>query len=191
MPVIQLHDLGDQLQAKLRADAARYGRTINEHARILLVQALSTSDVDAGAEANAERPEIEHIELVVDKGPKEGQALREHTRIEYGDIKARFSSDGSTKLLGLFTRYFSCDIVDISVRGARIRSNKQLREFELLKLYFSYHGGEKITIAAKVVRIRPREGAKYDYGVQFLDVLPQGELRTVICEKVIEQKFHD
>jgi len=185
MSNLLIHDVSKELKARLQEDALRHGRSVDEHARILLATALGLNPA-----VGENRADIEHIELVVDHSPNAAKGLREHTRVEFGDIKARFSSDASTKLLGLFTRYFSCEIADISVRGACIRSNKPLSEHESITLYFQHAGKEKITIAAKVVRARQLGAKQFEYGVQFLDVMPQGDLRSIICQKVIEQKFH-
>jgi plasmid stability protein len=187
MSNLLIHDFGKNLKDRLQADAQSHGRSVDEHARWLLTQAL-------GLNPEAEYPRasgIEHIELAVDEGPTHDKSLREHTRVEYGDIKARFSADASTKLLGLFTRYFDCDVLDISVRGARISAGKQLRERESIRLYFIPDGGEKITIAGLVVRAAPREANRFDYGVKFSEVMPQCDLRALICRKVVEQKFCD
>lgn len=199
MSNLLIRDVTAELKAELQRAAELLGRSADEHARCLLIEALGLASTSRQREALASipghpellAPEIEHIELVEDQGPAAAQGLREHTRVEYGDIKARFSEDGSTKLLGLFTRYFSCDVIDISVRGARIRTSKKLREHEAITLYFSPPCGEKISIHGKVVRVMEKAAGHGDYGVQFLDVLPQGELRSIICQKVIEQKFHD
>jgi plasmid stability protein len=190
MSNLLIHDFGKDLRARLQRDADSHGRSLDEHARALLAQALGT--VPQAGDLEQERtPGIEHIELAVDTGPSHDRSLREHTRVEYGDIKARFSFDASTRLFGLFTRYFPCDVLDISVRGARIRSGKQLREHESIHLYFIPESGEKITIAGLVIRATPREASQFEYGVKFSEVMPQGDLRAVICRKVVEQKFCD
>lgn len=186
MSNLLIRQLDPALQNRLREAAQQQGIPEAEYARALLNQALG---VDAAASRADSPAGIEHIELVVDQGPKQEQSLREHTRVEYGDIKARFSSDASTKLLGLFTRYFPCDILDISVRGARIRSSKMLREQDPITLYFRYGRDEKVSIPARVVRITRDGGRGLEYGVQFRDVMPQGDLRSIICRKVIDQKF--
>lgn len=190
MSNLLIHDVEKDLKARLQADAESHGRSLDEHARVLLAQAL-------GRNPAANDPEhdlvlgIEHIELAVDAGPSHDKSLREHTRVEYGDIKARFTTDASTRLLGLFTRYFDCDVLDISVRGARISASKQLRERESIRLHFIPDGGEKITIGGLVVRAAPRAANRFDYGVKFSEVMPQCDLRALICRKVVEQKFCD
>ena len=200
-----IHEVDADLKARLRDDAARHGRSIDEHVRILLARTLDiqrsavpppepVADAAAGADAVAadtDYPEIEHIELVVDNGPCRERSLREHTRVEYGDIKVRFSLDASTKRFGLFTRYFPCDIADISVRGARLRTTSPLRDGDPITLYFRCRSGEKVSIHARVVRVTMLEGKRFEYGVQFLEVMPQGDLRSLICRKVVDQKFHD
>jgi plasmid stability protein len=190
MSNLLIHDLGTDLKARLQRDAERHGRSLDEHARVLLAQALGI-DAPANDLQNERMPGIEHIELAVDQGPSNDKSLREHSRVEYGDIKARFSFDASTKLLGLFTRYFACDVLDISVRGARIRCRKQLREHEAIHLYFTPVGGEKIAIAGLVIRAVSSGADRFEYGVKFSEVMPQGDLRALICRKVVEQKFGD
>lgn len=189
MSNLLIHDFGKDLRDRLQRDAVAHGRSLDEHARMLLAQALGT--VAHGEPEQDRTPGIEHIELAVDSGPTHDKSLREHTRVEYGDIKARFSFDASTRLFGLFTRYFPCDVLDISVRGARIRCSKQLREHESIHLYFIPRNGEKITIAGLVIRAAPRDANQFEYGVKFSEVMPQGDLRAVICRKVVEQKFCD
>lgn len=188
MSNLLIHDVGKALKDRLQEDAIRHGRSFDEHARMLLAQALGL-DPEVGSPGRHLVPGIEHIELGVDTGPSQEKSLREHSRVEYGDIKARFSSDASTKLLGLFTRYFACDVLDISVRGARIRASKELREHEPIHVYFIPESGEKITIAGLVVRVDPRDADRFEYGIKFLEVMPQGDLRALICRKVVEQKF--
>lgn len=190
MSNLLIHDVDKDLKARLQADADNHGRSLDEHARVLLAQALGL-DAQASHVEQQLVPGIEHIELAVDEGPSDDKSLREHTRVEYGDIKARFSSDASTKLLGLFTRYFACEVLDISVRGARIRASQQLRERESIRLYFIPEGGEKITIAGLVVRAAPRDANRFEYGVKYFEVMPQCDLRSLICRKVVEQKFCD
>lgn len=190
MSNLLIHDVGKVLKDRLQEEAIRHGRSFDEHARMLLAQALGL-DPEAGTVGRQQVPGIEHIELGVDAGPSQEKSLREHSRVEYGDIRARFSADASTKLLGLFTRYFACDVLDISVRGARIGSGKQLREHESIHLYFLPEGGERITIAGLVVRAAPRAGNQFEYGIKFLEVMPQCDLRALICRKVVEQKFCD
>jgi len=194
MTDLTIHEVDDALDAKLREDAARHGRTVDEHVRILLAETLALQRQAAAAPAPAvdiDEAEIEHIELVVDKGPSQERSLREHTRIEYGDIRARFSLDASTKRLGLFTRYFPCEIADISVRGARVRTTRPLSHGDPITLHFSTRNGEKTSIHARVVRVTALDNAHFEYGAQFIEVMPQGELRSLICRKVVEQKFHD
>lgn len=190
MSNLLIHDVGKDLRTRLQEDAQRHGRSVDEHARMLLAQALGL-DRASGEFELPPVPDIEHIELKVDEGPSHDKSLREHSRVEYGDIKARFSSDASTKLLGLFTRYFACDVLDISVRGARIRASKQLREHEPIHVYFIPESGEKITIAGLVVRVDARDAEHFEYGIKFLEVMPQCDLRALICRKVVEQKFAD
>jgi|CXWL01.1.fsa_nt_gi plasmid stability protein len=189
MSNLLIHDFGKDLRVRLQRDADGHGRSVDEHVRVLLAQALGF-DPEVSDLEHKRVPGIEHIELV-DDGRSHEKSLREHTRVEYGDIKARFSFDASTKMLGLFTRYFACDVLDISVRGARIRSHKQLREHEAILLHFIPVGGEKITIAGLVIRAALRGANQFEYGVKFSEVMPQGDLRALICRKVVEQKFCD
>lgn len=185
MSNLLIHEVDKTLKQRLQEDAERHGRTVDEHARILLAEALGANPAgDDGEEAG-----IEHIELVVDEGGQQDHRHREHTRVAYGDITARFTSDVSTKRFGLFTRYFPCTILDICVRGARIHSDQPLHKGDILTLHFTHSGGMKTAIPARVVRVTPKPGTQFDYGVQFCDVMPQCELRDLICRKVIEQKF--
>lgn len=190
MTNLLIHSVDKALKARLLEDADRHRRTVDEHVQVLLASALGV-DLDGGDHGPKGEPDIEHIELAIDNGPSHDKSLREHTRVEYGDIKARFSSDASTKLLGLFTRYFACEVLDISVRGARIRAGKQLKDHEAIHLYFLPEGGERITIAGLVVRADTRADDRFEYGVKFSEVMPQGDLRALICRKVVEKKFCD
>ncbi len=140
-------------------------------------------------ESTIENVEIEHIELKVADGPaKNDRCQREHTRVEYGNIKAQFMVGTKPKRFRPFTRVFPCEAVDISMGGACIQSTKRLYKNETITLYFSPHGGEEVTIAGEVVRTTGIGKALFKYGIQFFGTIPQGELQTIICRRAIEKK---
>jgi plasmid stability protein len=192
MPSLTIPDLGDALHARLQEDAARHGRSSEEHVRTLLALALAFGDPrspDVAPSADHELGDIEHIELEVDEDAASDKQLRRHSRVEHGEIRARFATAASTRWFGRFVRRFPCDIVDISVHGARIRSRKPLREHEPITLFFSHVSGDRFSIAARVTRVVGGAAQGLEYGVQFRDLRAQGELHALICRKVIEQKF--
>ncbi|MGH8607955.1 MAG: PilZ domain-containing protein [Gammaproteobacteria bacterium] len=140
-------------------------------------------------ESTIENVEIEHIELKVADGPaKNDKCQREHTRVEHGEIKARFVA--KSKRLRPFTRVFPCEVMDISMGGACIQSTKRLYENETITLYFSPQGegSDEIPIVGEVVRATDIDKTLFQYGIQFLATIPQGELQTIICRKAIEKK---
>lgn len=142
-------------------------------------------------ESSTENVEIEHIELKGGDGPaKNDKFQREHTRVEHGEIKARFTVGAKPKRFRPFTRVFSCEVVDISMGGACILSTKRLYKNETITLYFSFPGddSEEVSIASQVVRTTGVDEALFKYGIQFFGTIPQGKLQTVICRKAIEQK---
>ncbi|MGH6635151.1 MAG: PilZ domain-containing protein [Gammaproteobacteria bacterium] len=141
--------------------------------------------------SSIENVEIEHIELKGADGPaKNDKFQREHTRVEHGEIKARFIVGAKPKRFRPFTRVFPCDVVDISMGGACILSPKRLYKNATITLYFSSPGNdsEEVSIASHVVRTEGMDKALFKYGIQFSGTIPQGELQTIICRKAIEQK---
>ncbi len=146
---------------------------------------------DESLESSIENVEIEHIELKGADGPaKNDKSQREHTRVEHGEIKARFIVGAKPKRFRPFTRVFPCEVIDISMGGACIVSTKRLYKNETLTLYFSSPGddSEEVAIASEVVRTAGIDKALFKYGIQFFGTIPQGELQTIICRKAIEQK---
>ncbi|MGH8610987.1 MAG: PilZ domain-containing protein [Gammaproteobacteria bacterium] len=142
-------------------------------------------------ESSVENVEIEHIELKGADGPaKNDKSQREHTRVEHGEVKARFIVGAKPKRFRPFTRVFPCEVIDISMGGACILSTKRLCENETITLYFSAQGdgAEEVSIASEVVRTVGIDKALFKYGIQFFGTVPQGELQTIICRKAIEQK---
>ncbi|MGH8655951.1 MAG: PilZ domain-containing protein, partial [Gammaproteobacteria bacterium] len=140
-------------------------------------------------ESTIENVEIEHIELkVADEPAKNDRCQREHTRVEYGNIKVQFMVGTKPKRFRPFTRVFPCEAVDISMGGACIQSTKRLYKNETITLYFSPHGGEEVTIAGEVVRTTGIGKALFKYGIQFFGTIPQGELQTIICRRAVEKK---
>lgn len=190
MSNLLIHDFDEKLKLRLQEDADQHGRSIDAHVHALLAHALGV-ELNGNSEDPQGEFDIERIELAFDNSPCPDKRLREHSRVEYGDIKARFSSDASTKRFGLFTRYFACDVFDISVRGARIRTEKQLRDHEAIHLHFISESGEKIQISGLVVRVEAHSAGGFEYGIKFSEVMPRGDLRAVICRKVVAQKFRD
>lgn len=189
MPSLTIPDLGDVLHARLQEDAARHGRSSEEHVRLLLSLALGEHRPPDAPSHQEEPGDIEHIELEMDTGATPEKQSRKHSRVEHGDIRAWFATAASTRWFGRFVRRFPCDIVDISVHGARITSSRPLREQEPITLFFSHVGGDRFSIAARVTRVVGGGTRALEYGVQFLDMRAQGELHALICRKVIEQKF--
>ncbi|MGH8643463.1 MAG: PilZ domain-containing protein [Gammaproteobacteria bacterium] len=144
-------------------------------------------------ESTVETIEIEHIELRgADVPPvaKNDRSQREHTRVEHGDIKARFVVGAKPKRFRPFTRVFPCEVVDISIGGACIETTKRLYSNERITLYLSPKGGEgeEVPIVGELVRIAEVGKTHFRYEVQFSGTIPQGELQTIICRKAIEQK---
>lgn len=190
MPSLTIPDLGDDLHARLQEDAARQGRSCEEHVRILLSLALDDgAEADPAPPAEDELGDIEHIELEMDAEPAAGKQHRKHARVEHGEIRARFATVASTRWFGRFVKRVPCDIIDISVHGARIRSRKPLRENEPITLFLRHVAGDRFSLAARVTRVVGGGAEALEYGVQFRDMRAQGELHALICRKVIEQKF--
>ena len=201
MPDLVIQKLGDGLKSRLYEDAGLHGRPIDEHVRVLLAAALDLELSPTQAESeqafavehfDAAYFEadggVEHIEMVAGENTNQDAPQRGITRVEHRDITARFRPAASGWRRGGLRRFHPCEIADISLRGARIRSCRQLREGEVITLDLRHRDGDTGAIEARIVRVTVLGDTRYEYGVRFLETMPKN-LHAAICRKVIDQRF--